>query len=446
MTLYNVASYVYQYYIPLDLSDITYYFTNCGSTSHSGPNVNSECAPLYDKFKSPIAANERLFSFNNNKYNGAQGFRLPKNGLYNITIAGARGGEGLCNYHYGLGHVQRLQVQLTTDYEYLIMVGQKGTSVCQVEENADISVCQQPRPTTLEEVQICNTTWKNYTDEFRDIDAYSFNGGGGGGGASMIWPRNITTKVFTSLPLVIAPGGGGASAILDYDCFSSTADQANISTPSGFSSIETYNFHVNAHFRKYLLSWPEGVRGGRPDRSLVITSGSGGGWNSVVHLFLLDVDGKLLSQSNNFAEGGSDCSSSLQPINSHVFSGVFGGFGGGGGGCGSGGGGGGYTGGHVASNVNYIPGGGGDFGAFNDTFPVTLVSHNQHDDDGYVEIVESNCECAGQCEVFTEERQFECSCPNGTLLAEDGSSCYQGKQKGNVHYTYILACSYQISS
>ena len=92
--------------------------------------------------------------------------------------------------------------------------------------------------------------------------------------------------------------------------------------------MQIYSYHVNGHLKTYDLSWPEGARGGRPDG--VFTSGSGGGWNSVVHLFLLDVDGKLLSQSNNFAEGGSDCSSSLQPINSHVFSGVFGGFGGGG--------------------------------------------------------------------------------------------------------------------
>ena len=148
--------------------------------------------------------------------------------------------------------------------------------------------------------------------------------------------------------------------------------------------------------------------------------------------FFRDVDGKLLSQQNNFAEGGSDCSSSLQTIDSHVFSGVFGGYGGGGGGCGSGGGGGGYTGGHVLENFPDTPGSGGDAGVFDlnedcGILVTNLIDFRNNDDDGYVEIVESNCECAGQCKVFTEEGQFECSCPNGTLLAEDMSDCYQSE-------------------
>lgn len=50
----------------------------------------------------------------------------------------------------------------------------------------------------------------------------------------------------------------------------------------------------------------------------------------------------------------------------------------------------------------------------------------ENDGDGYVEIMSSNCECAGQCVVYSEEGQFECLCPNDTILAEDGRSCYQG--------------------
>ncbi len=141
----------------------------------------------------------------------------------------------------------------------------------------------------------------------------------------------------------------------------------------------------------------------------------------------LEVDGKLVSQPNNFAQGGFDCSSGV-PSESRVFTGVYGGYGGGGG-CGSGGGGGGYTGGHIFGIVNTIPGGGGDVGVFNLTeLPlVGIVSSVHNDDDGYVEIVSSNCECAGQCVVYPEEKQFECLCPNDALLAEDGSNCYQGK-------------------
>ena len=91
--------------------------------------------------------------------------------------------------------------------------------------------------------------------------------------------------------------------------------------------------------------------------------------------------------------------------------------------------GGGYTGGHVVLSSNTITGGGGDVGIFNLTeLPlVRMLGRNHNDGDGYVEIVSSNCECAGQCVVYPEEKQFECLCPNDTLLAEDERNCYQGE-------------------
>ncbi len=349
------------------MSDITYRYSNCGSAGYDGPDINRDCVPFYKKTESPILLNQCLFSFNDD-YEGAQGFQLPRNGLYNITIAGARGG----NYHYGLGHVQQLQVELTTDYEYLIMVGHRGTSVCEVEENAANPVCQEPRPTTVEEAQTCDDTWYNFTNTFRDDLAYEFNGGGGGGGASMIWPRRVANKQFTSLPIVIAPGGGGASGVLDYDMMAELLSEFGLSGPNDTNSLKLYNVHVNSHFTRYTLYWPEGVRGYRPDRFVI--SGSGGGWESTIFLpFLVDVDGKLLSQQTGFAEGGSDCSASLQLFDDHVFTNVFGGYGGGGGGCGSGGGGGGYTGGHVLGNVHYVSGGGGD--VLLTEFPDTMMNN-----------------------------------------------------------------------
>ena len=78
-----------------------------------------------------------------------------------------------------------------------------------------------------------------------------------------------------------------------------------------------------------------------------------------------------------------------------------------------------------------IPGSGGDAGVFNHTvFPIARfipTEYDQNDGDGYVEIVASNCGCDGECVVYTEERQFECLCPNDTILAENGRSCYQGE-------------------
>ncbi len=372
------------------------------------------------------------FERQDGQYNGGQGFRLPRNDLYNITIAGARGGEGLCNFEYGLGGVVHMQVELTTDYEYLILVGHRGTSVCDVPDNADHPICQQPRPRNLAEAEACEVDWINETLA-KGSNADLFNGGGGGGGASMIWPRRKTGSEFTNMPIAIAAGGGGASAVLDYESLEHILSSFSLNSLSTGTNKEIYRYHVNTHFIWYNLEWPAGVRGNRPRSTndiIIITSGSGGGWNSVFGFPLLEVDGKLLSQPNNFAQGGFDCSSSV-PSGSRVFTGVYGGYGGGGGGCGSGGAGGGYTGGHVAGNLNIVPGSGGDVGLFNLTeLPlVRFFSPFLNDGDGYVEIVSSNCECAGQCVVYPEEKQFECLCPNDTLLAEDERNCYQGKMR-----------------
>ena len=365
-----------------------------------------------------------MFEFDD-EYDGGQGFRLPRNDLYNITIAGARGGEGLCNFEYGLGGVVRMQVELTTDYEYLILVGHRGTSVCDVPDNAVNPICQQPRPRNLAEAEACKVDWINETLA-KGSNADLFNGGGGGGGASMIWPRRKNDSEFTNLPIVVAPGGGGASAVLGFESLKSELSNYLLNYPSNGTSEEIYSFHVNAHFDQYYLIWPVGGRGIRPNSIDLTSSGAGGGWNSVLGFVLLEVDGKLLSQADDFAQGGFDCSSSI-PSESRVFSDVEGGYGGGGGGCGSGGGGGGYTGGHVVEKLNTIPGGGGDVGVFNLTgLPVVRMLERDHNDgDGYVEIVSSNCECVGQCVMYPEEKQFECLCPNDTLLAEDGSNCYR---------------------
>ena len=394
---------------------------------------------------SPIANPDTLLQFEdfNGKYDGTQGFQVPRDGLYNITVAGASGGEGVCNYHYGLGGVISAQVRLTTDYEYLILVGHKGASVCDVPANTNHPVCQLPRPTNLTEAQTCDTAWFNWTtfnaSNATQFNRYNFNGGGGGGGASMIWPRTSEGKLFTNFPIVISPGGGGASAILDYisvmeDVQIPIPGPYNLSYPTTADNRTIYSFHVNGHIDQYVSGWPEGVRGYRPSvENRVISSGAGSGWNPSIDYPLQDIDGKLLSQENAFAEGGFDCSSLLQDpsVDGFVFTDVFGGYGGGGGGCGSGGGGGGYTGGLVTINFNRIPGSGGDARVFNLTeFPLVRYVANefyQNNGDGYVEIVASNCGCDGECVVYTEERQFECLCPNDTILAEDGSSCYQGE-------------------
>ena len=424
---------LHAFFFYIDLAEITYRFTNCGSTNHDGPRVIQQCQPLYAQMNSPIANPGTLFQFEDfdGEYDGAQGFHVPRDDVYNVTIAGASGGEGVCNYHYGLGGVISAQVRLTTDYEYLILVGHKGTSVCDDQEaNARYPVCQQPRPTNLEEAQVCGNAWFNYTNKSSiSQNLYMFSGGGGGGGASMVFPRRVTDQNFLDLPIAISPGGGGASAILDYD-FLAEAIPENFSNPRQNSSkVERYTVHVNRHSDQYYQLWPIGTRGARLDTLTPFSSGAGGGLEAAPTTLIqaLAVDGRLLTQDRNFAQGGFGCS--LFDLSDDFIT-VFGGYGGGGGGCGSGGGGGGYTGGHVISSDRRIPGSGGDSEFFNYTdLPVReILPHDPFNDgDGFVEIVASNCGCDGECVVYTDERQFECLCPNDTLLAEDGSSCYRGR-------------------
>ena len=80
-----------------DLADIRYRFTSCGATGRSGPSF-SACQQYYTEINSPIAQHDLLFEFENREYEGAQGFRVPMNGLYNITVAAAGSGRGICNF------------------------------------------------------------------------------------------------------------------------------------------------------------------------------------------------------------------------------------------------------------------------------------------------------------------------------------------------------------
>ena len=51
-----------------------------------------------------------LFQFDD--FRGGQGFRIPREGVYNVTIAGAAGGRGLCSIHFGHRGVMDFQIHL----------------------------------------------------------------------------------------------------------------------------------------------------------------------------------------------------------------------------------------------------------------------------------------------------------------------------------------------
>ncbi len=52
-----------------------------------------------------------------------------------------------------MGGVVRMQVELTTDYDYLVL-GHRGTSVCDVPDNAVNPICQQPRPRNVKKPRL----------------------------------------------------------------------------------------------------------------------------------------------------------------------------------------------------------------------------------------------------------------------------------------------------
>ena len=129
------------------------------------------------------------------------------------------------------------------------------------------------------------------------------------------------------------------------------------------------------------------------------------------------MDGRGFNMSDDFAEGGLPCSSDFE---------TYGGFGGGGGGCGGGGGGGGYTGGSAIENTPVAPGGGGASFVANSSSGeevILLDSYNNDDAHGFVEIVPVDCGCTGSC-VVHESEQFECVCPENSVLAPDQRDCY----------------------
>ena len=249
---------------------------------------------------SPIATDGVLFQFDKEDFQGAQGFQIPREDVYNVTIAGAAGGRGLCNIHFGHGRIMDFQVQLTPEYELLVMVGQKGKSPC--DKYADHLLCHSP-PTSLREANHRDQSWYNYTLE-RSVNhqMYLYTGGAGGGGASMLRARNVETGDILSLPHVVAGGGGGTSAILNYN---STFDLVVQTGEQHLTPEEFYRSHV--HIDRLILESRDnyGRRGYRPLSRFSCLSGAGGGWSS--QLSTSGTDGKSLSQTTHFAEGGLNC-------------------------------------------------------------------------------------------------------------------------------------------
>ena len=387
----------------------------------NGPSYNI-CSNYYKSINSLIYIQELLNDIPEQQgFYGGQGFKFPRTGFYNVTIAGAAGGRGLCSIRGGYGAIltNQLYIQKDINDSVLILVGQKGTSPC--ETNRSHSLCQTP-PVNITEAEQCNSTWSNI----------AYVGGGGGGGGSMIWGPNSTGQYTkTTLPVIAAAGGGGTGTQLVYSAVIGEKPELIVGTSTFVQDNETHEeFYI-----RWINGQPTDVDDLNPNNSGnvgnrpgSVTAGYGSGW---VNAFgeLMEIDGKLINTNIDFAEGGYDCVLGFDKSQVGVpFLGVNGGFGGGGGACSEGGGGGGYGGGWVVGETPSIPGRGG-YSFVSSELNGEFVNFN--DGAGYVKIIPVDCGCSHSCTVDGES--FQCECPQLARLASDGYNCVRGK---------VLTCLY----
>lgn len=372
---------------------------------------------------------------------GGQGFTFPMSGRYNVTVAGAAGGHGICNTVSGKGLLWRGQLDFAAGENILILVGEKGGSPCENENFFGAgNLCENP-PFTETDSAVCNGTWYSnilsLISSDRDLANFIYRniGGGGGGGASMIRLINHTMDGLEpeQLPLVIAPGGGGSAAVAVYSTVINLINETLFSNVTE-SDIERYKDFMDAKISFFDPTDPSGIgtRGSVREQS-VFRGGAGGGYFTTRNSG--DVDGGYLNAKENFAEGGFDCTRQLFDLVDVDATDETGGFGGGGGQCGGGGGGGGFSGGRSSGGDHLFPGQGGYYyavGAVNidnqdkRTVQETIIDWNQIEQ-GYVEFVLADCGCAGVCLVNETADTFECVCPdNKTMLAPNGFDCAQG--------------------
>ena len=437
-------------HIIVDLSEIRYHFTTCGKQGSSGPEFQ-QCVQEYSKIQSPITNEGLLVDLadimrGNDYYEGAQRFRVPRTGLYNVTVAGAAGGRGICSSTSGRGLRWKGTVSLSADDDLLILVGQRGVGPCDrtAVRVQDLAICRDP-PTNLTEAQACEQEWTAWINSYSSSyfnEILGFVGGGSGGGASFILPVTRETETINRFPIVIAPGGGGSAAIERYDFFNEPGAVPSQNLAQNVSDEEQYLLLINAQtaLDPSILGVLAGSRGYINTDNIASSSlrpGAGGGWTSTTSG--INLDGGVLGLQSQFAIGGQGCSERLSntiqnaveiPIRN-----LNGGFGGGGGQCGGGGAGGGYTGGSVFGSARNIPSGGGYFlgpqsapqGAdYDNTSFIQLGIDLNPGEDGYVDIVPVNCGCAYDCTVYQDLEMFKCFCPSGFQLSPNEVDCFQG--------------------
>ena len=173
-----------------------YNFTTCNSYGQFGPTI-AECRDYYENQLSPIAG--RLTE-DVGDLSGVQYFVVPQSGRYVVTVAGARGGKGVCTHWPGLSPMAQLTVTLEKDAVLEVVVGQMGRDACDNNVNS-IHLCDVAISNIPEAVN-CSMQWESMVPTLVNM----FDGGGGAGGGSLLRHTGST------IPIVLVGGGGGESA------------------------------------------------------------------------------------------------------------------------------------------------------------------------------------------------------------------------------------------
>ena len=382
------------------------------------------CKQYYTSIDSPIIRDGVLTDAHSDSFVGSQSFRPPREALYKLTIAGAAGGKGLCNFEHGHGLIVHTYAILNATTDYLVLVGQKGLGSCDSEENEHI-LCKDP-PQDANSSAKCRENYLQWLQNQTDLDferTLELSGGAGGGGASYLGHPDLRLGADVRV-FVLPGGGGGSSCLLNY---SSVQNLHPVFRNSTLNGRYLYLDFLDGNLFSYDpdIAYNAGFRGYRINvNPPTVTAGAGGGALSDASYTLTQQDGRTLGRIQDFALGGTHCVlNDLSNIPS-VLRGGNGGFGGGGGGCGGGGGGGGFTGGAILGTDNTSPGGGGYTFASNLNLSYIASDDAFNGGDGYVDIVPADCGCVYHCVVYEEEDQFECLCPNDTQLAPDLNDCY----------------------
>ena len=338
---------------------------------------------------------------------------MRRSGWYNLTVAGAAGGRGLCSLYYGRGAVLKVTAYLTAGQDAVILVGQKGAGPCDVDPSHEL--CLNP-PVNVVESENCSRVWESKTAE---LFAHFSGGGAGGGASAVVLLRNDTE--LEDPPLVMSGGGAGTGAMYSHRFFTvfyNATENLSEAIQIGLDGKElTYYvmYNTGESGEVYICDDFGCVDSDKP----TFRPGVGGGWKSRASMTYWSFDGGSFTDLEP-ASGGHQCTTG-------PFEEVNGGFGGGGGGCSGGGGGGGYTGGAAVRDTPLGCGEGGFSFVANSSSGkevVLLDSYTNDDAHGFVEIVPVDCGCTGSCVVY-ESDQFECVCPENSVLAQDQSDCYK---------------------